>query len=574
MRIKSILQPPAFSNDGLSTIDIRGLNQIVIVAGANGSGKSRLLQRIQNGVSPFMSANLSMNGIEFESVNRPLSAPVSFVSKELILSNPALITKQEIMQLSQQAVTPGMVNFAKATLPYIQRVQDHWRNVNHQNSSEDQSVVKEKNDSYELLSELICTILGESLERDIDDNPTLFNKPIFSAGLSDGQNLLLQWCVALHSQGRQLSELILLMDEPENHLHPESMISTIERIIEANDKGQIWIATHSVPLVAAIYKKHATDVSLYFMENGEISYASEKPEKVLKSLMGGEQNIEALREFIDLPEVFATNRFAAQCLLSPDVIPASSSSNMEPQSQIVNQDISSTPKKIKMLDFGCGKGRILESLLARHNLDLPQRLDYVGWDPSVENREQCEQVIKKAYQDSTNRWFCDRQLLAKHHPGKPFDRILLCNVLHEINPKEWCSLFDEASVINQSLAESGELLIIEDYLMPKGEYAHPFGFIVLDTQPLQALFASGSGDKEIKVEDGQNGRVRGHFIPKKLLANVTQDTTKAALKLAQRNAKEKIEKLRNPNNDNDFKSGREHGFWVQQYANTTLALEP
>jgi SAM-dependent methyltransferase len=364
------------------------------------------------------------------------------------------------------------------------------------------------------------------------------------------------------------------MDEPENHLHPEAMISTIDRIIDANDKGQIWIATHSVPLIAAIYKKHAANVSLYFMDNGEISYASEKPEKVLKSLMGGEQNIEALREFIDLPEVFATSRFAAQCLLSPDVISASSSSNIDPQIQIANQDILSAPTKIKMLDFGCGKGRILESLLTIHGLDLPQKLDYIGLDNSAENREQCEQVIKNAYQDSTNRWFSDRQLLAQHHPRETFDRILLCNVLHEINPKKWCGLFDKASVINQSLANPGELLIIEDYLMPKGEYAHPFGFIVLDTQPLQALFASGDGDTAIKVKNGQNGRVRGHFVPKKLLVNVTQDTITEALILAQRHAKEKIEKLRDPNNNHDFKSGREHGFWVQQYANTTLALEP
>jgi AAA domain, putative AbiEii toxin, Type IV TA system/Methyltransferase domain len=498
-------------------------------------------------------------------------APVSFVSKNFnFSSNPASIPRDQILQFAKRAETPGMDSFADATLPYIQSVQSSWWNATHPNSHEDPSIIKEKIERYESLCKLINTVLGKTLERDPDDNPMLFNKPIFEAGLSDGQKLLLQWCTAIHSQGSQLSKLILLMDEPENHLHPESMISTIDRIIKANDKGQIWIATHSVPLIAAIYKNHAADVSLYFMDNGEISYASEKPEKVLKSLMGGEQNIEALREFIDLPEVFATNRFAAQCLLPPDVI--SASFKIDSQIKIVDQDISSTPTKIKMLDFGCGKGRILESLLAIHGSDLPEKLDYVGWDDSEENREQCEQVIKKAYQDITNRWFRDRQSLAQQHPGKQFNRIVLCNVLHEINPKEWVSLFDDTSVMNQNLADSGELLIIEDYLMPKGEYAHPFGFIVLDTESLQALFSSANGDQKIKVEIEQNGRVRGHFVPKQLLTNVTQDTIQAALRLAQRHAKEKIKILRS-NNAHDFKSGREHGFWVQQYANTTLALE-
>jgi predicted ATPase/cyclopropane fatty-acyl-phospholipid synthase-like methyltransferase len=571
MHIKSILQDAEASNDGLSKIDMYGLNHIVIVAGANGSGKSRLLQRVKNGLHPIGLSSTHQRGFEIENVN-PSAIPVRFVSKEINLSNPAAITREESISFAKNAESPGMDGFAKVTLPYIQRIQDHWWNATHPNSSEDLSIINEKIESYKSLRQLIHIVLGESLERDLDDNLILFKKPIYEAELSDGQKILLQWCAAIHAQGSKLSELILLMDEPENHLHPESMISTIDRIIKANDNGQIWIATHSVPLIAAIYKNHAADVSLYFMDNGKISYASEEPEKVLKSLMGGEQNIEALREFIDLPEVFATNRFAAQCLLSPDVSSASSKIDSDSQIKIVDQDISSTPTKIKMLDFGCGKGRILESLLAIHGSDLPEKLDYVGWDDSEENREQCEQVIKKAYQDITNRWFCDRQSLAQQHPGKQFDRIVLCNVLHEINPKDWSSLFDDTSVINQNLADSGELLIIEDYLMPKGEYAHPFGFIVLDTESLQALFASAIGDKEIRVETEQNERVKGHFVPKKLLANVTRDTIDKALELAQRHAKEQIKKLRS-NNAHDFKSGREHGFWVQQYANTMLALE-
>jgi hypothetical protein len=56
-----------------------------------------------------------------------------------------------------------------------------------------------------------------------------------------------------------------------------------------------------------------------------------------------------------------------------------------------------------------------------------------------------------------------------------------------------------------------------------------------------------------------------------LLANISVSTIKNALLLAQPNAKEKIEKIRSDEN-HDFKSGRAHGFWVQQYANMTLAL--
>jgi ABC-type cobalamin/Fe3+-siderophores transport system ATPase subunit/SAM-dependent methyltransferase len=571
MRVLSISQPVGQIDDGLSDIEMWGLNRIVILAGANGSGKSRLLHRVQAGIVPVHDL-LLQNKYERGSLKLdfpPSMPPVHFVSKNLDLSDPASMTPNNLAQHAAQAGTPGTDHLVNSTLAYIQQVQNHWWNATHQNSREDQSVRDEMTCSYDSLRELIQTVLGESLERDLDNNPTLFKKAIAQAGLSDGQRLLLQWCIALHAQGISLAEIILLMDEPENHLHPESMISTIERIVEKNRNGQIWIATHSVPLIAALYKKRNSDVSLYFMDNGNISFASEQPEKVLKSLMGGEDNIEALREFVDLPEVFAINRFAAECLREPDVI--SHASQNDPQVQIVASEIVSSTSTIKLLDFGCGSGRLLDPLFDTYRSDLPQKVDYVGWDNSDQNYKLCRQNIEKAYQDATNRWFRDRQLLAHHHPDKPFDLVVLCNVLHEITPIEWKDLFNDTSIINQSLKDSGKLLIIEDYLMPKGEYAHPFGFIVLDTESLQKLFAAGSGDDKIIVKCEREGRIKGHFVPRHLLANVTSITVKEALRLAQRNAQEKINEIRN-RGTHDFKSGRAHGFWVQQYANTTLAL--
>jgi hypothetical protein len=216
MRIKSIHQTSEMFNDGLSTIDMLGLNHIVIIAGANGSGKSRLLQRVQYGGHPGHQHTHYGNGFELEFVDESVN-PVSFVSKELILLNPANITRDQILQLARQAESPGMNSFAQATLPYIQRVQNNWWNATHQNSSEDPSIIKEKIESYKSLCQLIYIVLGKSLERD-DDNPILFNKPIFEAGLSDGQKLLLQWCTAIHSQGSQLSELILLINSPDRFI--------------------------------------------------------------------------------------------------------------------------------------------------------------------------------------------------------------------------------------------------------------------------------------------------------------------------------------------------------------------
>lgn len=567
MRIRSISQPAGQLPDGLTDIDIRGLNRIVLLAGANGSGKTRLLNRVQNGGNPGNRGNQHGQGFELDAEQG--QAPVPFVAKNLNLADPAGMTADTVIQQATSAETPGAVHLAQSSLAYIQRVQTHWWNATHQCSEEPQSVREEKIRSYENLCTLIQTVLGAPLERDFDNHPTLFGRPIAKTMLSDGQKALLQWCTALHAQGIKLADLILVMDEPENHLHPESMISTMDRIVDANPNGQIRIATHSVPLIASLYKKRSNDLSVYYMQNGSLSFASEQPEIVLKSLMGGEANIESLREFIDLPEVLATNRFAAQCLTPPDVV--AHAHETDPQAQIVNADVTANPNVVRMLDFGCGKGRLLLSLMAIHGPRLPNQIDYVGWDISDKHRPRCEQVIERTYNDASNRWFTDRQQLAEHHSGTKFDRIVLCNVLHEIEPSQWVDLFNQTSIVNQHLNDRSELLIIEDYLMPKGEYAHPFGFIVLDTESLQRLFGAGDGDDRIRVDIERKGRIKGHFVPKHLLANVNAETVRESLQIAQRNAKEKIRELRAAG-DSDFKAGRAHGFWVQQYANTTLAL--
>jgi predicted ATPase len=78
----------------------------------------------------------------------------------------------------------------------------------------------------------------------------LFGFPLGQSNLSDGQKILLQLCLAIHCQQESLEDLVLFLDEPENHLHPSVIIETIERIKEEVSNGQIWISTHSIPLLS------------------------------------------------------------------------------------------------------------------------------------------------------------------------------------------------------------------------------------------------------------------------------------------------------------------------------------
>jgi hypothetical protein len=389
--------------------------------------------------------------------------------------------------------------------------------------------------------------------------------------LSEGQQALLLWAVALHSQGVKVRDAILTMDEPENHLHPEAMIATLRRIIDANPGGQLWVATHSVPLVAFLYQHYRDDVTLVLMEQGKAAFAGREPERVLESLMGGAENVGALREFVDLPDWLAAVRFAGECLLPPTVI--AETGPEDPQVRLTESALFSDDRSdpIRVLDFGVGHGRLLDSHAAGSAGDLVGLLDYVGWD--VQRSPLCEAAVRRVYGpgSSDDRLFADRNALAAKREPQSFDAVVMCNVLHEVDPGDWLGLFGKAGLIPWALKPTGELVVIEDHLMPKVESAHSHGFVVLNTAAFQALFG-GAAVRVISAVGRYAGRIKTHVIPATALKKVSDETWREALGLAQAAAWDRIRVLRG-NKVHSYRSGREHAYWVQEYANTTLALD-
>jgi len=286
--------------------------------------------------------------------------------------------------------------------------------------------------------------------------------------------------------------------------------------------------------------------------------------------MGGEENIQAVRQFLDLPEMLASIRFATECLFPPTVVgPASGD---DPQigiiSSVIHPDV-----KTKILDYGAGKGRLLDGLTSRFGTSIKGFLEYVAWDIGDKDKPACMQTIAAVFPDADARWFQNRNALASVHQDASFDFVVMCNVLHEIDPKEWLDLFSPNSIVRRCLKPEGKLLIVEDYQMPLGEYTHHYGFIVLDTAALKALFDCQQGDISVRQfdEERYKGRIRGHLINKDALARVTVSSRKSAIELAKETAREEISKLRG-SAKHTYKSGQAHAYWVQQFANTMLAL--
>ena len=365
-------------------------------------------------------------------------------------------------------------------------------------------------------------------------------------------------------KGADLNNLIIMMDEPENHLHPAASIDMIIAIREAAPDCQIWIATHSLPILS-----YFNDATLLFVEDGKVSFSGSTPERVLDSLVGGDERIQKIRDFTSLPSVYAMNRYAAECLLPPTVVAAKEKDAQITQIQNLIQKFKKDDEAIKILDFGAGKGRLLESLASSMD-QVDKYIDYVAYDEFKDDAEYCKKVIKSVYKDSADRYFSKGSDLTAKLGKEYFDVIIMCNVLHEIDPKEWLKLFEKTGTVASLLSKDGVLLLVEDEEIPVGEKAHTKGFIVFDTTELRTLFKIKNEETFLFSDQRNDGRLKAHVIEKNWLIRITAQTRKSSLKDRKSRASDEILKLRNekPN----YKNGRKHSFWVQQLANADLAL--
>ncbi|MEM6816997.1 MAG: AAA family ATPase [Bacteroidota bacterium] len=375
MRITNINIPQELINNGLKPVKMKRLNQVVLLAGQNGAGKTRLLNLIANTISskPKKSqidileseidkyekaigrqerqieayqksletetrpANIKTaeqqidqckkniesykgqldsydkigkwNHIETNELSERYTI-IPFVPKSLDLKDANIFNRNTLLSNADKVNTVGVGSLSEGTFARIQVIQDRWHNATHQDSKHPKDTIQEAATEYENLKDLIKTFLNAELERNLNGEPTLFGFSLGRSNLSDGQKVLLQLCLAIHCQDEKLENLILFLDEPENHLHPSVLIQTIERVLTKIPNGQLWISTHSIPLLS-----YFDPSNIWYVEQNKVSYAGSGPEKVLKSLVGDESRISKLQDFISLPGQFALNRHAFESLL-------------------------------------------------------------------------------------------------------------------------------------------------------------------------------------------------------------------------------------------------------------------
>jgi ABC-type multidrug transport system ATPase subunit len=608
MKIKSVNIPENFLKKGLNDIRLDRLGDTVIIAGKNGSGKTRFLDIIFNCVN---NENMIFTSKQFKNYQREISdykdviknnpksqsletwkkklselkkkleidsffkldfrqekhIAVRFVPNRLTLTSPKELTEER--KDAYYSNTKNIVHIDKINeyvLTYIQREDDNYFYATHQ-KYENLPESAAYRESFNKLNELIIAFLGTEIRR-IDNNCSIFDRPIEVANLSDGQKVLLQLCVLIHALGVTLDNLILILDEPENHLHPAAQIEFIRKVKEVLKNGQIWIATHSIHILSFL---NTSDI--WYMYDNKIKYAGKGPEEVLNGLLGGKEQVEQLHDFLGLPSIFAINQFAYECLFAPNaIITGSEDSQIKQISEIVEK-LKDESGIIRLLDYGAGKGRLISSIMENsiNQSELCNSLDYIAFDKNNFDKSVCEDAIARVYGNSQNRYFNDNTELLGHKNSSSFDIIVMCNVLHEISPNDWISIFKQGSLIDRLLKDNGYLLIIEDTAIPNGELPNDDGFFILGETEIKYLFNVPVEDSNFITQSyNDKKRLFAYLIQKKYLTNITEASIKEALILLRDKCKEEIKNLQK---NTDFKSGKLLGLWSQQLANLVIYLD-
>lgn len=488
-----------------------------------------------------------------------------------IVSNPALI-EQAVGNPNAQ---PGILlnEFTalnnESTLAYLRKltteiIKDEFGSYlrNRKSLQLVQEEIKSKA-SFKLFEKIqgyVNQFLGKEFSYQQHPQGTDLNSILFYNGepfnlnqFSPGQKTLFAYAILFFyldiNSKTNIRESIIILDEPEKHLHPEAQITLINALKSIVGKtGQLWIATHSIHILS-----HLEYDEIMMVKDGEIIPPSRTtPGKSFSDLMGIDAHIDELTAFITSISEWAYGNFMVQCFREPEVIFAKNID--DPQFQLFKSFLKERDN-IEFLDFGAGKGRIGYTI--QEDEVVSKKIRYSAYEPDKGKSEILNNIPNKikTYSDPIE------------IPKSNYDCIVLCNVLHEITPKNWLATLNSAK---ESLKDDGYLLIIEDRFLPKGENANEFGYLIFGTEETKILLNSLSSIN-LRLEEAEyKDRIIFNAFKKDDI-NPTEDSVINSIKKLNENCYNNIKLLRKT--DKDINQGRRHANETQLYINSQLALE-
>ena len=544
--------------DGLHPFKKINLGNNVIIAGENGSGKTRLLKLLEKYIELLKKGNEdSFLELEIENEDRCEVLTKENVHKIRIanyshfdaqLQPPNNFTPYVICKAKEILRT---CNYEETALNSLLLLED----MAHGYSEEFKDGIQFKQFADSLYKAFNIEIKIDENSKELKISDLNANK----SSLSPGQQYLLRVAVACYCNVED-EKLIFLLDEPELHLHPQALIELINALRHKFPETQFWISTHSLALISyiTVIDKSAT---VLYMENGNTDIFRSNSSKLLSGLIGTEENRFAIRQLIALPDEYACNKFATECYDLPATLEASGNDSQTSMIQTIlhENDV--------VLDYGAGKGRFFEEL-ASTSENIISRIQYYAYDKYDKDSCICKQVMNRFGSTEKNYFNDENELLSIIKLQA--DYVLLINVLHEIPPKEWRAMF---KVIRQLLKDTGKLIIVEREELTIGESPYNNGFLVLTEDGAKELF----GPDHFLYEKHATKDYIVKYTVSRTGLSINDDQISGCIKAIQKNSLQIIKELKNDtcveNDKQRFHAGIKLAFHLQQYANSALLIE-
>ncbi len=377
--------------------------------------------------------------------------------------------------------------------------------------------------------------------------------------LSDGEKILFTYALLFfllnQSSSIKLKDSVLLIDEPELHLHPDTEIELIDAITSViKDSGQFFFATHSINILSTLNYDE-----VFTVKDGTLSHPSQhSAENSLYELMSIPERINKLNDFMVSQSSWSYINFLNQCFFYPESLDYSNPN--DPQfiqfKDFIFKYINDH-KKFKVLDFGAGTGRVFEHI--KFDSQLSNILDYYAYEPFDASYKKIKMLLPHNSYSSINQI-----------KDKLFDVILFCNVLHEIK------VSDLISTLNSSLDlldSNGYLFIMESNTLKLGEKIDEAGYLFFNEDQLKILFNINNQYSDLlyfRMDKSCNYVV----IPKAIMKPVTPRSLKSAVENIIETSFNKIIELRlNSDNYSSSKFGTLTAFYSVLHINAKIGLK-
>lgn len=538
---------------GISNYEKLDLRKFNVIIGKNGAGKTRLLKAIRD---DFLQENVTVIYAYFPDMKTRFETDIS--DKEYELPLYEMIFENQDVRLDNfiQYIECQGYDFL------CELLRDISQNMRYAKSYRKERAINIQDELNTILESLINrTLIFKESEIMIKSNVTQTTKNLIEdlEQMSPGELSLFYLSILLifiKYNKQDNSKIIVLLDEPELHLHPDALIQFINYLKDEKTITTCCIATHSIFLIPLL-----DFYEIIFIKDSKIQpHDSKMYSEIFESIVGKHDGIS---DYLISRDMWKYYSFIAECFCLPTVVDKVNTKDEQflKFNKYVNE-IRKFKNNITVLDYGAGSGR-LGKIIKEVEKDNGKYVEYFYYDKYEKNPP------------SDLNCCIYRDIKDIYNTNLTFNCVVLMNVLHEIDVKEWVKTFRD---IYNILDYNGYLLIFEVIALLHGEQPYgDTGYILLGESEMKKLFVTDTiGTINLKNTDKTNM----YIIEKELLQNVCEQSIIDALETLRGNLLKKLrkeyknrKKAAHTEESVSQQEIKDYGFLSQHYLNSIFALE-